>query len=160
MKFEINKAVSEKNYLEIFCEKIFTENNFEENNAIKGIPQRMAFENKIWNIGEIIRTKIKDKDKRTDNLKNGIFNIIKKKAYKKGRESFVMLIHLFPQDDDTIPLFELILNDKDIYGFGIAELNKMKLYVLSEKIKKIYELEKTGWIKKEIKKYLKNIGNG
>lgn len=128
MKFEINKAVSEKNYLEIFCEKIFTENNFEENNAIKGMPQRMAFETKIWNIGEIIRTKIKDKDKRTDN-------------------------------DDTIPLFELILNDKDIYGFGIAELNKMKLYVLSEKIEKIYELEKTGWIKREIKKYLKNIGN-
>lgn len=157
MKFEMNKAISEEFYLEGFCEKLFKENNIEEPFPIKGMPQRMVFENKIWNIGEIIRTEItKNKSKRTDNLKNGIVNIIRNIKYKKGRESFVMLIHLFKQDDNTVPLFEFILNDRDIYGFGIAELNKIKLYAFSEKIEEIFKVEKTGWIKREIKKFQNN----
>lgn len=154
MRFDPRKAVEEADYLKTFCDHLYLENNCEEGYVIKGLPRRMVFETKIWQVGEKLRTELKDSAKRTPILKNGIVAIIKEREYRRGRESFVLLLHFFLQDDDTIPLFEWLLKDSDLYGFAITELNQMGIAGFSETIAGIYAAEKTGWIRREAKSYM------
>lgn len=154
MRFDSRKAVEETDYLKTFCDHLYLENNCEEEHVVKGLPRRMVFETQIWQLGERLRIELRDQAKRTPILKNGIVAIIKERKYRRGRESFVLLLHFFPQDDDTIPLFEWLLKDSDLYGFAIAELNQMGIAGFSETIAGIYAAEKTGWIRRAAKSYM------
>ncbi|MGI5172407.1 hypothetical protein H0R92_02215 [Treponema sp. OMZ 840] len=98
------------------------------------------------------------KNNRNDLLLQEILTIVQTKKYRKGRESFVMLLHYFSDIPSIVNVLGILLEDNDLYGFAVKELNKLKFYRYTEKIKSLLENEKTGWIKRELKRNLQNAG--
>jgi hypothetical protein len=156
--FKFSKANIQQGYLSEFCENIFNNMNFEEETAFKGMPKRMAYETEIWMIGEQIRQKIAKlkEDEISQLLLNEILTVISTTKYGKGRESFVMTLHYFGNNHIVESNLCNFLDDKQLYGFAIKELNKLKSYHSTDKIEDILMQEKIGWIKKEAKLYIKN----
>ncbi|UTC74713.1 hypothetical protein E4O03_10995 [Treponema sp. OMZ 792] len=159
-RFDIVAAFNKKDYILNYCEKLFEKNNYKEKTLFKNMPERMVFETEIWMIGAKIRTEIAKmkKDKRSDLLLQEILTIVQTKKYRKGRESFVMLLHYFSDIPAIANVLGILLDDNDLYGFAVKELNKLKFYRYTEKIKSLLENEKTGWIKQELKHNLQNAG--
>jgi hypothetical protein len=160
INFHYNKIFTENNYLINYCEITFNEKNYLQKQIFKNFPERMVYESEIWIIGETIRKGIIDEKKNKTNnylkITDQIIEIINKKKYKKGRESFVMLLPYYENNIKIINLLEKILEDNELYGFSIYALNKLKEYKFKNKIIEIGKEEKNGWIKKEIRKYIKN----
>lgn len=156
--FKFSKAYIQQGYLSEFCENIFNNMNFEEEPAFKGMPKRMAYETEIWMIGEQIRQEIAKLKKNEINplLLNEILTVINTTKYGKGRESFVMTLHYFKDNPTVESTLKTLLDDKQLYGFALKELNKSKLYNYKEKVEDILKNEKKTWIKKEAERYLKN----
>ncbi|UTC76963.1 hypothetical protein E4O04_02615 [Treponema sp. OMZ 799] len=156
--FDIVTAFNKKGYILNYCEKLFEKNNYKEKTLFKDMPERMVFETEIWMIGAKIRPEIAKmkKDKRSDLLLQEILTIVQTKKYRKGRESFVMLLHYFSDIPSIVNVLEILLEDNELYGFAVSELNKLKFYRYTEKIKSLLENEKTGWIKQELKRNLQN----
>lgn len=157
-KIRLSKVYTQQGYLSEFCENIFNNMNFEEEPAFKDMPKRMAYETEIWMIGEQIRQEIASskRDKISPLLLNEILTVINTTKYGKGRESFVMTLHYFRNNPIVESNLRNLLDDKQLYGFAIKELNKLKSYHLINKIEDILAQEKTAWIKKEAKLYIKN----
>lgn len=156
--FKFSKAYIQQGYLSEFCENIFNNMNFEEEPAFKGMPKRMAYETEIWMIGEQICQEIAKLKKNEINplLLNEILTVINTTKYGKGRESFVMTLHYFKDNPTVESTLKTLLDDKQLYGFALKELNKSKLYNYKEKVEDILKNEKKTWIKKEAERYLKN----
>ncbi len=156
--FKFSRAYIQQGYLSEFCENIFNNMNFEEESTFKGMPKRMAYETEIWMIGEQIRQEIAKlkKDEISPLLLNEIFTVINTTKYGKGRESFVMMLHYFRNNPIVESNLRNLLDDKQLYGFAIKELNKLKSYHSIDKVEDILVQEKTAWIKKEAKLYIKN----
>lgn len=156
-KFKYEKIYGDKNYLIDFCEKIFSEKNFKEDTTFKDFPERFAYETEIWMIGEDIRQniiKIKKEELKIE-LFEAITSVINKTKYKKGRESFVMLLHYFIVFPNIEKYIGNILEDKYLYGFAIHELIKIKKYnTYKDKVQTILDNEKTAWIKNYARKYI------
>ena len=157
-KIKLVSAYTEQGYLSKFCENIFEKYNFKEEPAFKGMPERMAFETEIWMIGEELRQGISKAKKNEINqlVLEEILTIIRTVKYGKGREIFVMLLHYFKDNSTIEDILKTLLDDKQLYGFALKELNKLKLYYYKEKVNDILKNEKTSWIKKEAERYLKN----
>lgn len=158
-KFKFANIFSEEEYLSKFCETLFEKYNFKEEPAFKGMPERMAYEAEIWIIGAAIMQKMKDlKNKKNDysTLLKQIITIIQTEKYNSGRESFVMTLHYFKDNPAVESTLRTLLDDKQLYGFALKELNKSKLYNYKEKVEGILKNEKKSWIKKEAERYLKN----
>jgi hypothetical protein len=160
MKFKYDRIFEKENYLTNYCEDIFKNLNYKKKKLFNDFPERMVFETEIWIVGEIIREGIMNekKDKTSNYLKivEDIIKIITTEKYKKGRESFVMLLSFYKNNNEIENLLAQLLDDKELYGFAIIELNKLKKYEQVNKAVEIYNNEKNGWIKKEVKKYLEN----
>ncbi|MCE8725424.1 hypothetical protein [Phocaeicola vulgatus] len=157
-KFCYIKAITQCGYLSDFCEFIYAKYNFQEPSTIPNMPPTMAYEPEIWIIGSnIIEELKKNPPKKRDFsiLLNEILKVIKTKKYESGRESFVMTLHYFNKYPIVKEILSTLLDDKQLYGFAIGELKKMKCYNYTEKINKILQSEKTTWIKHEAKQYLK-----
>jgi hypothetical protein len=156
--FKYNKMFPEENYLINYCENIFEKLNYREKALYKNMPERMVFETEIWIIGENIRQGILNEIKnKTNNYKKIIENILKiinTNKYKTGRESFVMLLSYYKNDNGVKNLLEKLLDDKELYGFAIKELDKIKEYRYINKIIEIYNNERNGWKKQAAKKYI------
>lgn len=158
-KIKFTNACKRKDYLSLFCENIFTEHNFREEPAFKGMPERMAYEPEIWIVGSDIMQKLKEsKNNNVDYslLLEEILKVIKTEKYNSGRQSFVMTLHYFKNNPTVESFLENLLDDNQLYGFALKELNKLKLYHYTDKVKEILKNEKTGWIKKEANQYIKN----
>jgi hypothetical protein len=157
-KFKYEKTFEENNYLINFCENIFNKLNYKEKQLYKEIPERMVFETEIWIVGSRILEGIKDeiKNKTNNYLKilEDIIKIINTKKYKKGRESFVMLLSYYKNNNDVKYLLEKLLEDKELYGFAISEMIKLKEYNHIDKIMEINKTQNNGWIKSKIRKYI------
>jgi hypothetical protein len=67
-----------------------------------------------------------------------------------------MTLHYFKNNHIVESNLRNLLDDKQLYGFAIKELNKLKSYHSIDKIEDILMQEKTEWIKKEAKLYIKN----
>jgi hypothetical protein len=159
-KFLYSKIFIENNYLLNFCENIFNKLNYKEQKLFGNMPERMTFEVEIWIVGESIRHGIINEIKnRTNNylkILDDIIKIIEMEKYKSGRESFVMLLSYYKNNDNVKKLLEKLLDDKELYGFAIKELSKLKEYKYIDKIIKINNMEKNGWKKQAAKKYIEN----
>lgn len=158
-KFKFPNAVMQKGYLLEFCENIFKEYNYREEPAFKGMPERMAFEPEIWIVGSELMQKLKEaKENQVDYtlLLESILKIIKTEKYISGRQSFVMTLHFFKNNSTVEKALISLLDDNQLYGFALKELNKLKLYGCTDKVTEILKNEKTGWIKKEAKRYIEN----
>ena len=159
-KFDYNSIFENTNYLINLCEKIC----IVKNGKIKlpNVTMEYDYENDIWMIGEQIRQGIfydkKNKDKRYLEILNEVIQIIKTEKYKRGRESFVMLLHEFKNKSEVINLLKTLLHDTILYGFAIEELNKLKNYENLHEVKEILNTEKKTWIKNIAKRYIKNAG--
>jgi hypothetical protein len=156
--FKFTNISKQQGYLIEFCENIFEENNFREEPIIAGMPERMVYETEIWMVGEKLRQEISKlkKDEATPLLLDEVLKVINTTKYRKGRESFVMTLHYFKNSPKVESCLENLLDDKQLYGFAIKELNKLKIYDFTGKVRKISEKEKIAWIKKEIERYIKN----
>jgi hypothetical protein len=158
--FKYYKLFIEDNYLKSICEKVFEDKNYKENSVFKKNQERMVFETEIWMIGEDIRQGIlKERKNKTENylkILDKIIEIITIEKYRKGRESFVMLLSYYKNNNEVKNLLEKLLDDNKLYGFAINELNKLKEYNCINKITEIYNNEKNGWIKRDAKKYIEN----
>jgi hypothetical protein len=156
--FKYNKMFSEENYLINYCENIFEKLNYKEKELYKNMPERMVFETEIWIIGENIRqgilNEIKNKTNDYKKIIENIFKIINTNKYKTGRESFVMLLSYYKNDNEVKNLLERLLDNKELYGFAIKELDKIKEYRYINKIIEIYNNEKNGWKKQAARKYI------
>jgi hypothetical protein len=161
--FKYNKILSEENYLINYCENIFEKLNYREKELYKNMPERMVFETQIWIIGENIRQEIlkeiKNKTNNYEKIIDSILEIINTNKYRTGRESFVMLLSYYKNSDKVNNLLEKLLDDKDLYGFAIKELDKIKEYRYINKIIEIYNNEKNGWKKQAAKKYIEKANN-
>jgi hypothetical protein len=149
----------QKGYLTSFCENIFNGYNYKEEPAFKGMPERMAFEPEIWIVGAEVMQKLKEvKDNKADYslLLEEILKVIKIEKYNSGRQSFVMTLHFFKDNSTVGKVLISLLDDNHLYGFALKELNKLKLYGCTDKVAEILKNEKTGWIKKEAKRYIEN----
>lgn len=158
-KFKFSNAVKQKGYLTIFCENVFNEYNYREEPAFKGMPERMAFEPEIWIVGAELMQKLKEAKeniKEYSLLLEEILKIIETEKYNSGRESFVMTLHFFKNNSTIEKVLISLLDDNQLYGFALQELNKLKLYCCTDKVAEILKNEKTGWIKKEAKRYIEN----
>jgi hypothetical protein len=154
--FRFSRVCEKADYLLEFCENIFNENSKKEEPAYKGMPERMVYESEIWMIGEQIRQEIIMRGKKADSaiLLAEILKVIHTKKYRRGRESFVMLLSYFKNDPIVIEELGKLLKDEMLYGFAIKELNKLKEYKYVSDVSEILETEKNLWIKKEAEKYL------
>ena len=154
--FEYNTIFLEENYLINYCENIFEKLNYKEKELFKNMPERMVFETEIWIVGENIRQGILNERKNKTNnytkIIDNIFKIIDTSKYKTGRESFVMLLSYYKNNNEVKYLLEKLLDDKELYGFSIKELDKIKEYEYVNKIIEIYNNEKKGWKKQVAKK--------
>ena len=122
------------------------------------MPEKMAFETEIWIVGESIRQGIiYEKKNKTNNyikVLDDIIEIINTTKYKSGRESFVMLLSFYKNNKIVNETLKKLLNEKELYGFAIKELIKIKEYGYINEIVEIYNNEKKGWIKQIAKKYI------
>lgn len=155
--FEITKACSIENYLLNCCETLFQRYNYKEKSS-KYMPERMTFETPIWGIGEQIRQEfIKDKKLKTNELLiSKILAVVQIAKYRKGRESFVMLLHNFKNNSSIESVLASLLIDEDLYAFAIGELNKLKLYNYTDKVKYLLAKEKIAWRRKTEERYITN----
>ncbi|MDR1198994.1 MAG: hypothetical protein LBK94_08315 [Prevotellaceae bacterium] len=158
MSLKFADIYRQKGYLSQFCENIFKENNFREEPAFKDMPERMAYETEIWMVGEQLRqeiSKLKQKEIAAFPLEE-IINVIDAVRYGKGRESFVMTLHYFKNNHGLETYLGNLLCDNDLYGFAVKELNKLKLYHCTDKVRDILKNEKINWIRKEAERYIQN----
>jgi len=158
MSLKFANIYKQKGYLSQFCENIYKEKYLKEEPAFKGMPERMVYETEIWMIGEQLRqeiSKLKQKEITTFPLEE-IMTIINTVKYGKGRESFVMTLHYFKSNNYLESYLGNLLYDNELYRFAIKELNKLKLYHYTEKIRDILKDEKTHWIRKEAERYIQN----
>lgn len=158
MIFSIKKASVDGRYIPSLCEKIFLEHNIQESTQIKGMPVRMIFESKIWAVGELLRQDLRSNPiyRNNNTLLTQIIEIVKITKYRSGRESFVMLFHLFGNSMAVKEILIDLLYDEVLYGYSVREMNKMKLYIGGDRIKELLQVEKTAWKKKELKKNIDN----
>ena len=124
------------------------------------MPGRMVFEPEIWIIGANIREGIvyenKHKTKNYIKIIDDIIKIINTEKYKGGRESFVMLLSFYKNNNEVKILLDKLLEDKELYGFAVKELDKLKEYKQINKITEIYNKKNNSWIKKAMEKYMEN----
>jgi hypothetical protein len=157
-EFSYSKLFSQENYLVNFCMNIFEKLNYKEDKIYKNMPERMMFETEIWIVGEEIRQGIinENRNKTNNYLKilEDIFKIINTNEYKAGRESFIMLLSYYKNNDNVKRILGGLLDDKDLNGFAIGELLKIKEYGYINKALEIYNTEKPGWKKQMAKKYI------
>lgn len=155
--FNFTQSHKQEGYLSGFCEDIFRENDFKEELIFQGMPERMAYESEIWMIGEKIRQELtKLKKIETELLLAEVVKVISTTKYGRGRESFVMILHYFGNSPTVEKCLSSLLDDVELYGYAIKELNKLRLFTHVEKVREILQNEKTYWIKKEAERYLKN----
>ena len=157
-EFEYNKIISEEKYIINYCNEIFEKLNYKKNIFYKGMPEKMAFETEIWIVGESIRQGIiNEKKNKTNNylkIIDDIIEIINTCKFKSGRESFVMLLSFYKNNEIVNETLVKLLNENELYGFAIKELDKIKEYGYINEIVEIYNNEKKGWIKQIAKKYI------
>lgn len=157
--FRITDACITQGHVSGYCETLFEKYNYKEKCLFEDTPERMVFETEIWMVGEQLRQEIsKTKKCRVNQLLiKEILTVVQTAKYRRGRESFVMLLHYFKQEDSLIEkVLGSLLDDEQLYGFAIRELNKLKSYHYVEIVKNILKNEKITWIKKEAERYIKN----
>ncbi len=117
------------------------------------------FEYKAWKIGENIRQFLlqNPKLKKDKNILNKILEVIKTVNLRRGRQSFVLLLG-FVGAKSFAPEIVSFLDDKDIDGYILDTLLKMKAEGFAEKVKPLLNSEAT-WIRKLAKKYCERFPN-
>ncbi|MEB3005247.1 hypothetical protein [Capnocytophaga sp. G2] len=160
--FKTTNACIIQGYLSGYCESLFEKYNYKEKCLLEDMPERMVFETEIWMVGEQLRQEIaKTKKYRINQLLiKEILIVIQTVKYRRGRESFVMLLHYFKKENDLIEkILSSLLDDEQLYAFAIGELTKLKLFSYTDKVQVILSKEKISWKKKEAQKYIEKSKN-
>jgi hypothetical protein len=144
--------------IQFLCDDYFDNDIDIEMQGIKGAPNWLSFEMRIWELGECLRQSLKNRKKwlNSNDLLNVIMMICRNKKYGKGRQTFVMLLGEFNCEDASKLLGDL-LNDPEVLGHSIKALTKLKDGGYVDKAGQIAEKE-TGWIRAAAKNYCRRFG--
>lgn len=144
--------------IQFLCDDFFNHDTGIEMPGIKGAPDWLSFEMRIWELGESLRQPIKRRKKllKNKNLLNVIMMICRNNKYGKGRQTFVMLLGEFSRGDASKLLGDL-LDDPEVLGHSIKALTKLKDDGYVDKIGRIAE-EETGWIRVAARNYCRKFG--
>lgn len=150
------ERIEEENYLYNTCEFLYKKYfSVEDKQELK------SFEREIWMIGSEIIENIRKTKKKvfTDILLQELLKIINQYKYGRGRESFVILLHYFKNNEIVENSLAKLLEDDLLYAFAIGELTKLKLFTYTDRVQEILQKEKISWRKTEAKRYIEKSKN-
>lgn len=145
------EKIASDNYLfnlcELYFKKLFQE---DDNQPLK------AYECEIWMIGSELLEIFKGLKKTafTNELLQELLKIINTQKFGRGRESFVMLLHYFKNQQEVEICLSSLLNDPLLYAFAISEMTRLKLFNYTDKVEELLANETIGWRRQTAKKYL------
>lgn len=145
------EKIASNNYLFNLCELYFKELFQEDDNQ----PLK-AYECEIWMIGSELLEIFKGLKKTafTNELLQELLKIINTQKFGRGRESFVMLLHYFKNQQEVEICLSSLLNDPLLYAFAISEMTRLKVFNYTDKVEELLADETIGWRRQTAKKYL------
>jgi hypothetical protein len=121
---------------------------------IPDVPAWHGFEHKLWALGEQVRQFINKKPSLLNDrdLYSQLFRIVKNRAAKRGRQSWILLFAYKPCEPWALELASL-LPDPDIDGHIISALYKMKAFGFSARVQPFLD-SGTTWNRKVAIRYI------
>ncbi len=121
--------------------------------GVDGAPAWLEFEHKIWELGEKLRHVLKaNRWKGKCPVLDAAVKILSCKDYRKGRQTFALLIGEFGQGNYGIHLAEC-LTDEEVSGHCLKAMTKAKISGFGEHVRRILDSSE-GWQRKAAEKYL------
>jgi HEAT repeat protein len=120
---------------------------------------RHRYETLIWEIGEIFRQVLK-KHKRLrqePNLFSSLARVTLDTQFGKGRESFVMLLGQYG-DQNMVGTLVQLLKDEEVQGHAVYALRLLGAPEVQDSVRPFLKSPKT-WVRNEAKKYFQKFEN-
>ena len=126
--------------------------------GVRGAPDWLAYELRLWELSEVIRTylKLRRGIRGRCALLDVVTEIVTDARYGKGRQNFVLVLAEYGAGP-YLHVIGGLLDDPEVCGHAVKGLTKLKEPGYAEKVESILSDSKVAWIRAAARKYLKSV---